>query len=118
MSLIQCQHCATKVSGGKSEGAARAEGWRVWDGYTLGGQPSSVRICPACIAPPEPGADGKVRGYNADCSTCMTDIDDEWGDEKPEGGWTEEDAEEWAEQHKCEPDTRVIAPKQKVGAAA
>jgi hypothetical protein len=110
---FRCQgtHARGPVNFTGTAGEARAAGWRVFDGTTMGGADLHARYCPKCIGPTEAEADGAERGYDAECSTCDATMSDEWADDKPDGGWTEDDAGTWCMDHRCEPATGVIPPK-------
>ena len=52
--------CETFFKGGKdAETRARVQGWGIWSGVTMGGQQTTLRLCPRC-------RDDKRRGSRAD----------------------------------------------------
>jgi len=86
------------------EDAARAVGWTVWQGYTLGGTHTAVSLCPGHRdADAEDGIDPTETApvWGASCDTCR-DGDD---------GLTRDEAEGWMEGHQCEPEVRLVHPK-------
>lgn len=112
MSNITCQNCPTSYARpfgakGSEVDAARAKGWIVWDGMTLGDQHVKRVYCPVCrgVADPDPDQPS----WDAVCKTCDSSMGEEWGDEQ-DGPFTEKDAKQWREQHECEPWVDLIKP--------
>lgn len=116
MERVTCQGCKrvgefhrVAQDGSAFTETARVAGWRIWDGATLGGQPQSVRFCPVCAGTATPEQEVALLGYKAGCHTCGADMVDE-SDEPDDYVFTEADAQEWARDHRCEPDTYITKP--------
>ncbi|HUR74422.1 MAG TPA: hypothetical protein VMZ00_09100 [Sporichthya sp.] len=56
-----------------------------------------TRVCPECVP-----------GWNAECGTCDASMTDESEDD--DGPFSETQAKNWKQQHRCEPIVRIIAP--------
>lgn len=129
---IQCQKCEVgylnpesrlKVAGTSdelrqmlAEDCARATGWRVWSGTTMGGREVRRVFCPRCLghaAEVDAAAEPK---WDARCRACDWGASDE--DEYPAEPFTAKDAQRWKDDHRCEPDVFIIAPKQEAHRAA
>lgn len=109
MTVYRCQHCPTSFADADMlrPDALRVAGWRIWAGETIGGQHAEVVICPACWG--LTGVDDETQmptGFDAECGTCLERASHE--DRHFDG--TEAAAEEWADEHQCDPDTRVVRP--------
>lgn len=102
----QTQGCRKYVPAGKTDSDARALGWMVWSGKTLGGDDREVRYCPTHAGRTEEDAEAQEVGFDAHCYTCGEDASD---DAEFEG--TREAAEGWSEEHACEPDVTIREPK-------
>jgi hypothetical protein len=106
---IRCQNCPmvfTHLIGehsGSAPTAARAQGWVIWAGSTLGGREETKVLCPWCA-----GRITEPQRWNARCETCGAEASecDEYEDEP----FTLEDAKRWKEDHECEPDVRLVQP--------
>lgn len=116
--VIRCLACRAKYVDRQGsdklrlpeEDAARASGWIVWSGTTMGGRPSRQVFCPPCSGrSPEPhDAEPEAeQSWDAYCRTCDTHASDEYGYEKP---FTEADAKAWRSDHRCEPDVEIVDP--------
>jgi hypothetical protein len=105
-----CQACK-RHQRFESPGEARALGWRVYDGPTLSGAESSVRICKPCMDVAHGLAKPVVDDWTAECATCDASMAEEWADERTDDGWAKKDAEEWKRGHECEPDVSISKPK-------
>jgi hypothetical protein len=106
---ITCQGCKRTCQRQLSDEMARAVGWRIWDGETLGGKEVSVRLCPVCAGTATPDQEVELLSYAAGCHTCGADMADE-SREKPGHVFTQEEAEEWRDYHRCEADTYITKP--------
>lgn len=106
----QAQGCKKYRPAKMTDSDARAIGWMVWEGSTLGGSVSAVRFCPTHAGRTEEEAEAQEVGFDAHCFTCGEDATD---DSDFEG--TREAAEGWMEEHVCESDVSIREPK-KVGA--
>jgi hypothetical protein len=62
-----------------------------------------ARVCPECVP-----------GWNAECAIC--DASMAWDDD--EGPYSEAQAKQWKQQHRCQPVVRIIAPETTRKAAA
>lgn len=112
---VVCQICTTTPPrpetgyGLTPDAGARAIGWTVWEGRTIGGSEERRVFCPRCSGrTPEPETDAEPK-WDARCNTCdwqASDADDY--DDEP---FTEADAKAWKQDHECEPDVDLIAPK-------
>lgn len=91
---LHCQHCANTISAGR----ARAAGWRVWEGQTIGGRHERRVICWACFGPSvaEP-----AESWDAECRTCGARASHEFEDD--DLPLSKQDAEEWRLDHQCDP---------------
>jgi hypothetical protein len=104
---IRCQTCPrvyAKDGQGTVEERARAAGWIVWEGATLGGDHTRRVHCAGCLGRDEDGP--QEPRWDATCNTCGVSASEDGYDE-----FFEEDAEAWADEHRCEPDTETIPPK-------
>ncbi|MFI6594907.1 hypothetical protein ACIBHX_01595 [Nonomuraea sp. NPDC050536] len=112
MADISCQHCRAAYAwpvgakGSQSDGA-RSAGWVVWEGLTLGGQHVKRVYCPVCRGVAEPTQ--AELSWDAVCQTCDCRMSEEWGDDE-EGPFTENDADQWKADHRCEPWVDKIQP--------
>ena len=102
MSFIRhtCDNCGR--TNGSSTEVARAFGWRLWEGVTVGGKHSKVNLCSACVGH-KSDSDDADPGFGVECRACGW----VWEDEHEEGPLSEKDARQMACDHECEPDTRV-----------
>src|SRR5882757_7530924 len=96
---IVCQKCTTRYNCterglGMSEVAgARAVGWTVWEGRTMGGREERRVFCTRCAGrTPEPETDDEPK-WDARCNTCdwAASSQAEYADEP----FTEADARAW-----------------------
>lgn len=104
----QCQNCSRRTA--MDETGARAARWIVWSGSTRGGQETTRIYCPTCAG--RGSEDPNPPIWDAECATChwrMSDADD-WDEE--EEPYTERDAQNWKQDHQCEPDVRIITPEE------
>ncbi len=108
MVALKCQSCG-QIDNTMSIAEARGLGWRIWDGQTMGGKDSSVRICPRCMGGTRP--DDTDGGWDATCDTCDACMSTDEALSPAE--ITEDDAEAWCSTHVCDADTRTIAPRRK-----
>lgn len=100
-----CQNCMRRTP--MKEIEARAKGWIVWTGTTMGGEQTTRIYCPVCCGRTE----ADEPGWDAECRTCDARMSDEsWDDE--DGPYSEEDARNWKSDHQCEPDVALITPEQ------
>lgn len=114
--LLNCQNCP--VSYLKPEGdlsmsdgdAARAVGWTVWEGTTIGGRQEKRVFCPRCAGRTEDPDGLDEPRWDAVCDTCDARASED--DEYEDGPFTEEDARSWKDDHECEPWVRLVSPKQ------
>jgi len=108
---IRCQNCPVVFVAPTGEytlpapDAARAAGWSVWEGTTLGGEQRKHTFCPWCAGRRE---DAERPKWDARCETCGWAASD--ADEYENEPFTAEDAERWKYDHECEPDVFLIAP--------
>lgn len=102
----QAQGCRKFRPANMTDSDARAIGWMVWEGATLGGSTTSVRYCPTHAGRTEDAAEAQEIGFDARCYTCGDEATDETDFEG-----TEEAAEGWMEEHVCESDVSLIRPK-------
>jgi hypothetical protein len=112
MNEIRCQSCRrtyTAVHGPLVEQAARAAGWVVWDGDTLGGEHVRRVYCTTCAGRSNDGPDQQPR-WDARCNTCAWSASQE--DDYDDEPFTGEDAHAWRQEHECEPDVDLIPPEQ------
>jgi hypothetical protein len=93
-----------------TDDCARAVGWRVWSGLTLGGIEKRVVFCPRCAGANSEDVAEEVEApkWDARCNTCdfAASEEDEYDDEP----FTEADAKRWRSDHECEPDVEIVAP--------
>lgn len=93
---------------------ARVAGWIVWEGATEGGKHVKRVFCPGCAGRPViDAATGEEPSWDAECHTCGTSMGEEWDEGEP---LTQKDAELWKDEHRCEPDVTISAPKHVVAA--
>ncbi|MET8864645.1 hypothetical protein ABZW11_17045 [Nonomuraea sp. NPDC004580] len=57
-----------------------------------------TRVCLECVP-----------GWKAECAVCDASMTDEWGDDA-DGPFNEAHAQQWKQQHRCEPIVRVTPP--------
>lgn len=101
-----CAHCTRSTN--SSDAVARAEGWRWYDGPTMGGKRLVDVVCPFC-AGARIATDAK-ESWNAGCETCgWTFAGDHWDDDD-EPLRDARDAREVALDHECEPERWITAP--------
>ena len=107
--LHKCQRCGREER--EDSQTLRLQGWRIWSGTTVGGANQTVLFCSVCTGQATTDlAAAEPVGFTAGCHTCMEDMDADWLG-KPVAEATRKDAEEWTEDHRCEPDTFVSEPK-------
>lgn len=112
---VVCQFCRARYEKQNRdaisvESAARAVGWIVWEGHTMGGKEQRVVFCPvhAGRVPLESDENGEPK-WDAVCHTCdWRASEDDCYDSEP---FTEEDAKAWQADHRCEPDVELVRPK-------
>ena len=114
MTNISCQSCRDVyvwpvAAKGSMVDGARAKGWIVWEGATVGGDQVKRTFCPVCRGVAEPPAEPEPT-WDAVCKTCDASMSEEWGPEH-DGPFTEKDAKEWQSDHRCEKWVDLIAPK-------
>lgn len=115
---IVCQSCGKryvlKERGQISEeSAARAIGWSIWEGKTLGGKQQRRVYCPfdaGRVDLPEREI-AKLTTWDAKCNTCDSTASEEWFEDLP---LSQEDVKNWKSDHRCEPWVDLIEPKQAV----
>lgn len=100
----QCQNCPRATIA--SEISTRVAGWIVWTGTTRGGQETTRIYCPACAGRREEDPPS----WDAECRTCHTRMSDDAGDD--DEPVTEDEAEDWKYEHRCEPDVRLVRPEE------
>lgn len=108
---LRCQNCPMVFTAtGEDYGlpvpdAARATGWTVWEGTTLGGEQVKRVFCAWCA-----GRRPEVERpkWDARCETCGCAASD--ADEYKTEPFTAKDAERWKQDHECEPDVFLIQP--------
>ena len=102
MTYRTCDHCHRTTSG-TSIDVLRVRGWRIFNGQSITGKALRKIVCPYCAGTatePEP------TGWRVGCHTC----DWEWEEDDVEGPLTEEQANDIASDHECEPETWVKSP--------
>lgn len=107
---VRCQYCPRvyTLRGAHAEAGARAAGWMVGEGPTIGGEHVRRVICGVCLGRVAP-EDDPVAGWDARCRTCDWSASEEEGyEDEP---WTEKDARAWANDHQCEPCVDLINPE-------
>lgn len=105
---VRCQQCGA-VPKRLEHAEPDLAGWIRYRGRTIGGQPHEATLCPECASKMRTGRpDPTQTGFDAWCSTCMTTASDE-----NDHDLTEDEAEEWAEEHQCEPDVQITPPQGK-----
>ena len=89
-------------------------GWIVWEGKTEGGAHVKRVFCPRCVGREVVDAStGEEPSWSAECSTCGASMREDWF----EGvALSEDDAKLWKDEHRCEPDVTISAPKHVVAA--
>ncbi|MFI7691730.1 hypothetical protein ACIBQ6_21865 [Nonomuraea sp. NPDC049655] len=119
MREIQCGSCRSSydppgIDQRHKEYGARVAGWIVWEGKTEGGSHVKRVFCPRCAGRPVvDAATGEEPSWSADCRTCGASMHEDWF----EGvALSQEDAELWKDEHSCEPDVEITAPKHVVAA--
>lgn len=122
---IQCQNClsfykkpprprltskSVNLWGGMpAEDCARAIGWRVWSGTTLGGSEARAVFCPRCAGHQPEAEEVAAPKWDARCNTCDAQARDDY--DYAGEPFSEADARRWKDDHRCEPDVEIIAPK-------
>lgn len=116
ISAIRCQRCRTTYR--KPEGAqhmsdaaaARAVGWTVWEGQTIGGREDRRVFCVICAGRTDitDQALAKATTWDAKCNTCDATATEEWAEDLP---LSEEDVKRWKSDHQCEPWVELVKPK-------
>jgi hypothetical protein len=104
------------LTAAEADSEARMKGWIVWSGTTLNGADSTGIYCPEHgnrAAQADDPEDAET-GFDAECENCFTTASEDWGSDFD---GTEECAEEWMEDHTCEPTTRLIRPTRKQAVA-
>lgn len=108
---VRCQNCPRTFPvpadgyGMPTQDAARAVGWTVWEGVTLGGKPAKRVFCPWCAGRREDLQEPK---WDARCETCGASASEEDGyADEPFGP---EEAKWWQQEHRCEPDVWLVQP--------
>lgn len=107
--MLRCTNCPS-TTGSSPDVAEFVQGWRIWEGTTVGGQHKREVLCPACSGCAPQREDGGP-GWSARCHTCEWD----WREECYEDGpLTEQEAKELASEPVCEPWTEAyeIKPSQ------
>jgi len=102
---------------GQADSEARTAGWTIWAGTTLSGADSTAIYCPNHSSKTQindPDGETPDTGYDAECDSCYHKASEDWGSDFD---GTEECAEEWMEDHTCEPTTRLIRPTRKQAVA-
>jgi hypothetical protein len=97
-----CKHCA-RVTRSDDE-VARLQGWRWYEGPTLGGGTLVDVACPVCSGHARPE---DLDGYEVGCWTCQWQYEPYDDEDKLVDGKA---ALQVAEDHRCEEDTWVRPP--------
>jgi hypothetical protein len=110
MEPLRCQFCPRvyTLRGALAEAGARAAGWMVGEGPTLGGKHVRRVVCAVCLGRTEPEDDPL---WDARCNTCGATAREDLGDEI-DGALTEKDVKDWRDDHRCEPWVDLITPEQ------
>lgn len=116
LDAIRCQKCRTTYR--KPEhaqrmsdaAAARAVGWTVWDGQTIGGRQDRRVFCVICAGRTEvtDQALAKATTWDAKCNTCDATATEEWAEDLP---LSEDQVKEWKSDHRCEPWVELVKPE-------
>lgn len=123
ISVLRCQRCRTVYR--RPEGAqfmsdaaaARAVGWTVWEGQTIGGREDRRVFCEACAGrtdiTDQAQAEAaqvlaKATTWDAKCNTCDATATEEWAEDLP---LSEKDVKNWKSDHQCEPWVELVKPK-------
>lgn len=111
---VICQECRARYQKPdrdliSPESSARAVGWVVWEGRTIGGREERRVFCPLHAGREPVDEAALVPKWDAVCRTCDAQASEEDGyDSEP---FTEEDASNWRMDHRCEPWVDLIQPK-------
>lgn len=114
MADISCQSCRDVYvwpvgAKGSMVDGARAKGWIVWEGATVGGDQVKRTFCPVCRGVADPASEPEP-SWDAVCHTCDSSMSEEWGAEQ-DGPFTKKDADRWKSEHRCEAFVDTIPPK-------
>lgn len=103
--MKQCKHCYRNTM--SNDAGARAQGWRWYDGPTLGGGHLSDVVCPVCAGTATPEVASAE--WRVGCNTCEWEFEpfDDSDDEKLLTGKA---ANSVADDHECEPDVWIRPP--------
>ncbi|GAA3958160.1 hypothetical protein GCM10023085_45790 [Actinomadura viridis] len=110
LTSIRCQNCPVTFEEPRGRytlpgaDAARAAGWTVWEGNTLGGKQVTRVYCPWCA-----GREKSEPKWDARCETCDSAASEEDG--YAEDPFTIEDAKRWQQDHRCEPYVHLVQPQ-------
>jgi RNA polymerase subunit RPABC4/transcription elongation factor Spt4 len=95
-----CKHCHRSTN--SSDDTARVQGWRWFEGTTLGGKLLSDVVCPVCAGTAK--VEEGEPGWQVGCHTCH------WVYDEDDGIRTGKDAVEVARNHECEPEVWICRP--------
>jgi transcriptional regulator with XRE-family HTH domain len=119
VATIRCQSCRNVydppgIDQRHLSFGARVAGWILWEGTTEGGSHVKRVYCPRCVGREVVDAGtGETPSWDAECQTCHATMSEEWREDVP---LSEDDAKLWKDEHRCEPDVHISAPKHVVAA--